>query len=156
MTGRQPVRVAEAARRLGVTPQTVRNWIAGERLTGWRQGRAWVVDAASLEACAATRPAAPPAARKPAEVEERLRELTAAVDRLVARESDSAMLLEALQRERDRFRAEAASAKAAALRVNAAARETDKAVRQLLDVMEAQADALTQLLAPSTAEDLMG
>jgi hypothetical protein len=138
-----------------VTPQTVRNWIAGQRLAGWKQGNAWVVDAASLEECAATRPAAAPPGSNPADVEEQLRELTAAVDRLAARESDSALLLEAIRRERDRFRAEAASAKAAALRVNAAARETDKAVRQLLDVMEAQADALTQLLAPSTAADLM-
>jgi hypothetical protein len=88
-------------------------------------------------------------------VEKRLKEITVAVERLAARESAFEQLVEALQRERDRFRAEAASAKEAALRVNAAARDTDKAVRGLLEVLEAQADALTQLLAPSTADDLL-
>jgi hypothetical protein len=43
----------EAGRRLKVTPQTIRNWLASERLTGQRIGSIWAVDetaVADLEA----------------------------------------------------------------------------------------------------------
>jgi hypothetical protein len=39
--------------------------------------------------------------------------------------------------------------------VNMAAREINGAVRQMLGVLELQADALTELLAPGTVGDLM-
>jgi excisionase family DNA binding protein len=38
----------EAARRLKVTPQTIRRWIASGRLTGQRIGRVLVVDEAAV------------------------------------------------------------------------------------------------------------
>jgi transposase len=146
--------VTDAAARLGVTTQTVRNWIRRGDLDARLRGRTWVIDGASLQRLATTRPRRSDRASS-GPIEDRLEDLTAAVERLTASQSTSAELLEALRRERDRFRAEAAASKEAALRVNSAARDTHRAVRQLLDVLEHQADALTQLLAPGSPEDLL-
>jgi excisionase family DNA binding protein len=147
--------VTEAARRLSVTGQTVRNWIRSGELDGRKQGSKWVVAAKSVDAAASALAVAPVVPAAPAGVEERLDRLTAAVERLAQRETASSKLMAALQRERDRFRAEAAASKEAALRVNLVARETDQAVRRLLDVLALQADTLAQLLAPSSPEDLL-
>lgn len=53
----QTCSVSVAAQRLGVTPQTVRNWVEKDRLKGWRelrgQRRVWVIDAVDLEQRAA-------------------------------------------------------------------------------------------------------
>ena len=50
MATRQLVPTGEAARRLKVTPQTIRRWLVGGRLTGQRIGYVIVVDeAASAE-----------------------------------------------------------------------------------------------------------
>jgi transposase-like protein len=146
------LRVSEVARRLGVTSQAVRDWIRSGQIVARKSDRIWIVDGNSVECFAATRRDLKLA---PARVEDRLRELTEAVAQLSAREAASAQLLRAVERERDRFRAEAAASKEAALRVNSAAREVDQAVRHLLEVLELQADALTQLLAPSSPEDLL-
>jgi excisionase family DNA binding protein len=148
------LRVTQVARRLSVTQQAVRDWIRAGELAARKHGRIWLVDARDLERFAGTRPAR----QQPASdsVGDQLRELTEAVAQLGEREAASARLVEALERERDRFRAEAAASKEAALRVNAAAQEIDKAVRRLLEVLELQADALTQLLAPSSPDDLLG
>jgi hypothetical protein len=149
------LRVSDAALRLAVTPQTVRNWIRSGTLKAKKQDGIWAVDAASIERCAAARPLRAARERVDGSTEKRLEDLAALVATLAAREHTADDLLEALQRERDRFRSEAASAKEAALRVNAAARETHAAVRQLLAVLELQTDALTQLLAPSSLQDLV-
>lgn len=148
--------VTEVARRLGVTQQAVRDWIHGGQLEAEKPGRAWIIDQASFDRFALDRPPSPSRTTSAGIGHDRLAELAAAVDRLVARESASDELLAAVQRERDHFRAEAAAAKEAALRVNSAAREIDKAVRGLLGVLELQSDALTQLLAPSSPQDLIG
>jgi hypothetical protein len=147
--------VTEAAGRLLVTGQTVRNRLKRGELDGRKQGAKWVVDAESVDKAASELTATPLKPVASAGVEERLERLTKAVERLARREAASSELVAALQRERDRFRAEAAASKEAALRVNSAARETDQAVRQLLDVLALQSDALTQLLAPSSPEDLL-
>jgi excisionase family DNA binding protein len=153
------ISVTEAARRLSVSGQAVRNWLRSGKLSG-DMGRArWRVDVASVDAIApapdetdADEVGLQPG---PAGIEDRVDRLAAAVERLVERDDASAKLVGALQRERDHFRAEAATAKEVALRVTMAARETDKAVRQLLDVLAIQADALAQLLAPSSPEGLV-
>ena len=44
------VPTADAARRLKVTPRTVRRWIASGRLTGQRLGCILVVDEAAIDA----------------------------------------------------------------------------------------------------------
>ena len=153
--GHAGLRAAEVARRLGVTSQTVRNWIDSGELKAHKRGKLWIVDRESYEAYAASRPASPPPVQ-PTDVEARLVELTEAVERLASRESATEALVEALSRERDRWRAEAAAAKEAALRVNSAAEQTHKAVEQLLEVLALQADALRQLLAPASVDDVLG
>jgi excisionase family DNA binding protein len=149
------LRVSDAARRLSVTSQAVRDWIHAGHLPARKEGRLWLVREQDVDRLAAGRAASQPRAST-AGVEDRLRELTEAVALLNEREAASAALVEALARERDRFRADAAASREAALRVNAAAREIDRAVRGLLDVLELQSDALTQLLAPASPEDLVG
>lgn len=48
---RQLVSIAEAAARLGVSPKTIRRWIAAGRVTGFRAGpRLLRVDVADLDA----------------------------------------------------------------------------------------------------------
>jgi excisionase family DNA binding protein len=152
---------SEVASRLAVTSQAVRDWIHAGNLAARKEGRRWLVDAKDFERFAQARrgreqltPVAVGDQHRTVGVEDQLRRLAEAVARLGEREAASARLVEALERERDRFRAEAAASKEAALRVNAAAREIDTAVRRLLDVLELQADALTQLLAPASPEDL--
>lgn len=146
MSSRSILTATEAAAKLGVSSQSVRNWIRGGNLiaTKGQNGR-WLVAADS--------------------VEHRCRLLGR--DRLCLGASDapraesgrtagddSERLIAALERERDRHRSDAAAARAAAIELNAAAREIDGAVRHLLDVLTRQSDALTQLLAPGTPEDL--
>lgn len=59
------------------------------------------------------------------------------------------------ERERDRYRAEAATVKEAALRLVGSAQETHSVVSGLLTVLEQQQEALVQLLAPGSLDDLM-
>ena len=54
----------------------------------------------------------------------------------------------------DRYRADAATSREAALRVNAAAKDLREVVRRLLGVLDEQSEALTQLLAPATPADI--
>lgn len=145
----------EAARALEVSPQTVRNWIRNGTLAGRKSNGTWRVEVRSVETRLAERPAKLSHALPPTEVQSRIDELASSVQRLLERDQAAERLLASTERERDRFRAEALAAREAALRVNAAARETDAAVRHLLDVLRQQSEALTQLLAPGSAEDLM-
>jgi excisionase family DNA binding protein len=149
------LRVSVAAQRLGVTTQTVRNWIRSGALPAHKDQGIWVVDAESVERYAVERPERRGhGASTVGSIEERLTALTTMVTSLVQRETATRELVEALQNERDRFRAEVATAKDAALRVNAAARETYAAVGELLAVLDRQADALAQLLAQASPQDL--
>lgn len=148
--GGRTMGVTEAARELSVTPQTIRNWIRAERLEGKKVGRAWVVSAAAVQREAQRAPRR----ERSGSTERQLAALVAAVERLEARSTTSEELLELTRRERDHFRADAATAREAALRVNAAAGEINAAVRHLLSILELQSDALTQLLAPATPGDL--
>jgi hypothetical protein len=59
-----------------------------------------------------------------------------------------------LESERDRYRSDAIAAREAALRLNAAAAEARAAAGSLLNALDAQADALTQLLTPGSPADL--
>jgi hypothetical protein len=155
--------VAAAAGRLGVSDQTVRNRLRSGPLRGRQDASGyWQVEAASVEEYRAAHPSAfADADLADSDVASRLEELGVKVDALLARDAATADLVASLQRERaalarerDHYRADAAAAKAAALDVNAAARGLDASVRPMLDVLERQRDALTQLLAPGSPEDL--
>ena len=151
MGGQDAVPVRVAAERLAVTGQTVRNMIRRGDLRGRKEGRRWLVDGDDVERLAQEQPGS---RREPPAAPPTVGELAEAVAELLRREAAASKLVTALERERDRFRADAAAAREAALRVNAVARETDQAVRHLLEVLELQSDALTQLLAPGSPEDL--
>lgn len=143
---------AQAAQQLRVTPQTVRNWLRDGQLEGAKRGTRWFVERTSIELRELDAGGPQTAGR---EIEDRLDEIAISVERLLSQESQSSQLLAAVERERDRYRAEAATSKEAALRVNAAAAEIDGAVRRLLKVLELQSGALEQLLAPSSPQDLI-
>ena len=124
-----------AADELGVSTQTVRNFLRASSLQGAKSesGR-WRVDAASVEEYLAANGSK---LERP-DTRDRIDELTVAVRELSARDVAAERLVADFQRERDRYRADAAAAKGAALAVNAAARELDHAVRSMLEVLAAK------------------
>jgi excisionase family DNA binding protein len=138
----------EAATRLGVTPQTIRNYVRAGKLEGDKDAAGlWRVSAETVERMS-SRPALP------VDVVARVSRLAEEVGKLRGRADTADQLVAALERERDRFRGDAAAAREAALILVGNARELDAATRTLLTALEAQANALVQLLAPATAEDL--
>lgn len=152
------VGVATAAAELDLSPQAVRNRIKDGQLDASKgpTGR-WEIASESLESYIAAhgRRRRAREAGPNHEVTRRLDELATAIDLLRATRGASVGVLESVERERDRYRAEAASAREAALRVVAAARDTYAAIEQLLPVLREQNDALAQLLAPGSPQDLM-
>jgi hypothetical protein len=143
------ISVHKAAQRLRVTPQTVRNRIRAGKLDGWKDVKGfWLVSAATVE-----RMSAPPAA--PGELLALVGALADELAELQNRADDADRLAAALDRERDRYRADAAAAREAALLLTGNARDLDAATRKLLAALEAQREALVQLLAPRTADDLV-
>jgi excisionase family DNA binding protein len=147
--------VSDAALALQVTTQTIRNWIENGKLEATKRGARWRVSRASFDRLAGSFGDVRDSSEAAETLEERLDRLAIAVEQLSARESTSQQLVDTLSRERDRYRSDAAAAREAALLVNAAARDTDVAVRHLLAVLESQSDALAQLLAPGSPQDLM-
>jgi excisionase family DNA binding protein len=138
----------EAATRLGVTPQTIRNYVRAGKLEGDKDAAgSWRVSAEAVERMS-TRPALP------GDVVARVSRLAEEVGELRGRADTANQLVAALERERDRYRGDAAAAREAALILVGNARELDAATRTLLTALEAQANALVQLLAPATPEDL--
>ena len=51
--------VREAAERLAVSPQTVREWLRGGRLRGYQEGRVIRIDVSSIQEVLEGRPARP-------------------------------------------------------------------------------------------------
>lgn len=146
-----------------MSDQTVRNRVRSGPLRGRKDASGyWQVEAASVEEYLAAHGLEfAEADLADGAVASRIEELNVKVDALLARDAASAGLVAALEREcaslgreRDHHRADAAAAKAAALDVNAAARELDGGVRSMLEVLRRQSDALTQLLAPGSPDEL--
>jgi predicted transcriptional regulator len=150
------VRTPRAAARLGVTGQTIRNWLSSGDLRGRRTGRAWEVEVPSIEEALAVRRASSRDIHPgTSDAERQLRALESAVEELRrARESD-ATRIEALEQERDRYRADALAARAAALRSISSSEKLDESTRQLLDALKEQREALIQTLAPGSPADLL-
>lgn len=160
MTSNASVGVGQAADALGVTTQTIRNWIGSNKLKAskGRNGR-WQVDAASLRDCAQALDAAGNVRRTASaesnEIALKLDRLSGEVTAMMEADRSSERLLAAVERERDGYRADAASVREAALQLVAAADDTYQAVATLLKIMARQRDALSQLLAPGSPRDLM-
>jgi excisionase family DNA binding protein len=142
------ISVSEAAERLGRTPQTVRNWLHDGKLAGVQAGkrRIWRVDEASLA------PFVPPTSTSL--VRHDAPELLDQLNRLMDRELAAERAIRTIEAERDRHRADAAAAREAALRVNAAAKDLREVVQRLLSVLDEQSEALTQLLTPGSPADM--
>lgn len=139
------ISVSEAAERLGVTPQSVRNWIKFGQIAWRTSGRRFEVDekdVQSREAAGSIR--APRSSRAT---------LQSAHD-IDRRISMLELELESLRLERDRFRADAAAADSSALESSAVAAELAKATRQLVDTLELQIAATSRLLTPNSPADL--
>lgn len=152
------VGVGTAATELGLSPQAIRDRIRAGQLDASKgpTGR-WEITSASIDGYIAAHGRRRRAGEADfnQEVMCRLDELATSIDLLRKDRGASVGLLEPVERERDRYRAEAASAREAALRVVAAARDTYAAIEQLLPVLREQNDALAQLLAPGSPQDLM-
>ncbi len=114
------------------------------------EGRAWRVDAAALPAggSRATRTVALDA------LLQRLDRIEERVGQVAASQAAAEEAREALARERDQHRADAAAAREAALRLTGVARDAVGASRQLLEALEGQADAIAQLVGPGSPRDL--
>lgn len=152
MSSNDCISASTAASLLGVTSQTVRNWIRAGKLEGWQgtNGR-WSVKRGSLDL-------ADLSTKMPAsgadDLERRLSSLGQTVDALQNERAAVQQTLEAVERERDRHRADAAALRDAAIRMNLMSRDVATAVRQMLDVLEQQSELVSQLLAPSTVSEL--
>lgn len=140
------VGASEAARRLGLTPQAVRDRIRLGTLPGHKNERGqWRVPEAALPA-AANEPAATLAKRVAA--------LEREVEVLRTARGEHDGLLAAIAADRDRHRADAIAAREAALQLNVTIAELRASVRSLLNALDGQAHALTQMLAPGSPEEL--
>jgi hypothetical protein len=128
--------------------------VEGGELRGRRAGRAWEVEVASIDEAFAARKTSSSGRRAVPDTDRGLRALESAVEELrLARESDAARI-EALEGERDRYRADALAARTAALRSLSTSDKLDESTRQLLDALKEQREALVQMLAPGSPADL--
>jgi hypothetical protein len=76
--------------------------------------------------------------------------LMTAVQRLERRQLENGALLKALERDRDRHRADAVAARETAIRLNAYCEELVAALSRLVDAMRQQLAAVDQLLLPGS------
>lgn len=155
-TKRRDLSTGTAAEALDVSPQTIRNWVRRGTLAGTQTASGRLrVDAESVEAVLRRRSVmTEPASGPPRSLEATLNDMQRILIELQEKDLASTRLLEAVERERDRFRAEAGALRDASLQLVSATSETDAGVRKLLDVLERQREALVQLLAPQSPEDL--
>ncbi|HEV7564399.1 MAG TPA: helix-turn-helix domain-containing protein [Microbacteriaceae bacterium] len=155
MSAQEWIRVSTVAGQLGLSSQAVRNLIRSGKLDAAKdpEGR-WLLNAASVEEYLALRGRHKPPILGLAGVERELQGIAENVRALRESGATTSGVLEELERERDRYRAEATAARAASLSLISASRETRAALGGLLDSMRHHEDALIQLLTPGTAEDL--
>lgn len=149
-------RVSQAAGELGLSTQAVRNLIRSGKLEAGKdpEGR-WLIDSTNLSEYLALYGRSKPASPGLDRIEERLDELSRSVASLRESNASATQLLEMTERERDKYRADAAAVREAALRLVGSAQETNSVVSGLLNVLQQQEDALVQLLAPGYLDDLM-
>lgn len=146
---------AQVAEVLGVGEERVRQLCRAGELAARkvRSGREWQVDATAVagRAGSVARPRRP---RSPAPAGPSLDELAEAVARRLDWPLNEATLCE-VERERDRYRSEAAAVRESALHLSRAVTEVRAGMTALLDAMDEQAEALAALLAPGAVADLL-
>lgn len=140
--------VTEVAERLGLTTQAVRDRIRAGTLPGTKDERGqWRIPSRAV-------PSTPGAAASPSSLDDRVAALEHELGTLRNARDAQAHRQADLQRERDRHRADAVAAREVALHLNAAVTEARAAAQNLLNALDAQSDALTQLLTPGSPADL--
>lgn len=148
------IRVSQVAEELGLSPQAVRNLIRNRRLHGRKNDGRWLVEAASARRYLA---AHGPRRRVNGDLEQlqqQVYELAQTVE-AIRRSDTSEASHPTVERERDRHRADAVTAKEVALSALASARATRSAMAQLLEAMGTQEEALIQQLMPDSLADEM-
>jgi excisionase family DNA binding protein len=136
------ISVAQAAERLGVTPQSIRNWANTGKLSARKTGRRFEIRERDIEDKHATLPPGHPSTD---------RDLLQNVARRVTIIETE---LQTVRAERDQFRADSAAARAAALEASAVSAELVKATRQIVDTLAIQVSATSQLLTPNSPAGL--
>ncbi len=149
------IRVTPLADQLGLTAQAVRNLIHAGKLDADKdpEGR-WLIDVASAAEYLANHGRHKPATVGLEAVERKLEELARDISELRELNMSTSRLLDAVERERDRYRVDASTTRAASLSLLGASRETRSVVTGLLASLQQQEDALVQLLAPGSPEEL--
>jgi excisionase family DNA binding protein len=142
------ISATEAAKRLGVSSQTIRNWIGTGDLRATKQRDRWVIDPDSL-AVLGKRRGVLRASTAPPELAIQVGELIRMVSAISDRQDELMRSMDSLRQERDRFRAESATARESALAANAVAAKTQEAVGQLLEALQLQTNSVSQLLLPA-------
>jgi hypothetical protein len=158
------IALARAAEQLGENAETTRLRIGRRELKGEKRGRAgrWFIEPQSLARLVAARGGSRTADARFDLLESRVDSLTTAVQELIARiqtlpsaPADRTLEMGMLSRQRDRFRAEASTFREAAMRANASQRSMAAAFRLVLDALDENADALTEMLGPRDLDDLL-
>jgi hypothetical protein len=141
--------------RLAVTPERARQLITARELDAQQTPtKRWLITRASVEKYRLGTVERTAESSSP-NLEAEVQRPSEAVLRLEERAASSAVLLDAVSRERDRYRADAAAARGAAMEMQASIPDFTGVVQQLQLIIERQANALGQLLAPGSPEDLL-
>lgn len=148
------IRVSQVAEELGLSPQAVRNLIRKQRLHGRKNDGRWLVDAASASRYLAVHGPRRRANAGLEQLQRQVNELAQTVEAIQQSDASDASR-RMVERERDRHRADAVTAKEVALSALASARATRSAMAQLLEAMRTQEAALIQQLMPDSLADEM-
>lgn len=157
------VSLKQAAQQLDENAETTRLRIGRGELRGEQRGRGgrWFVEPQSLANLVSARGGSQRPEARIGSLESKIDQLTSAVEQL---RSDMQGLrsdpieqrvdLETLARERDRYRAEASTLREAAIRANAGQRSMAEGFRKVLDAVDENANALSELLGPQSPADV--
>jgi hypothetical protein len=146
------IRASQVAEELGLSPQAVRNLIRSEKLQGRKNEGRWLVEAASVGRYLAAHGPRRRADGDLVQLQQRVDGLTQTLEAIL-RADTSERSRRVVERERDRHRADAVTAKEVALSALASARATRSAMTELLEAMHRQEQALIQQLMPSSLPD---
>jgi hypothetical protein len=151
---RTSIGVRKAAEELGLSPQAVRDLIRSKKLKGKKNSAdRWRIDPNSLSRYLSEHGRKEGVLSGLERLEQRLDEL----DRRIDSPSESAptAALAAAERERDRYRSDAATLREVVRLYAESTEEADAAFASLRAASRKQREAVAQLLGPATVEDLL-
>lgn len=163
MTGKNWIPLKQAAQQLGENAETTRLRAVGRELVAEQRGRGrqWFIESQSLASLVSTRDGSQAPDARLDRLESKIDLLASGVEQLRADvegvrgdRTDEGVNLDALGQERDRYRAEASTFREAAIRANAGQRAIVEGFRKVLDAVEENANALSELLGPQSPNDV--